>query len=448
MTSKRHEWKILLHVVLLLATMFMISWLINKHWYNFLLIAIPLGIYQTSKLITIQTRLHREVNQFVEALYYRDFSRNFSIARAPAELRSLRDGFNKITATFKMVSHERETQYRYLEKVLELVDTGILSYNQESGEILWLNEAFKKLTGIPYLKNIQSLEKRNKSLYQEIMELSAGNSKVLTMHQQAQHLKILMSASTLKQNGAQYKLIGFQNVSETIAETESKAWQRLLNVMTHEIMNSVAPISSLADTLMNRLQSDSITTCLPAAELDDLELGINTIKSRSEGLLKFTASYRNLNKITKLDLEKVLVRDLFENLDSLMQPTLEKKNIELDIILRDPTISIEVDISWMEQLLINLLTNAMEAVKEREEPMISLSAEAADSKIILKVSDNGTGIPEDLIDQVFIPFFSTRKNGSGIGLSLCKQIMLLHKGSIQIQSTYGKGTTFLLTFPV
>ncbi|WP_462264999.1 sensor histidine kinase [Mucilaginibacter sp.] len=446
MIFKGFEWKIVLYVLFLLATLTVISWLINTHQYNYLLIAVPLAAYQTMKLISIQLRLHKEVNQFVEAMYYRDFSRTFNISRAPVELKRLRDGFNRIITTFKTVSHEREIQYRYLERILELVDTGILSYEQETGEILWINEAFKKLTGVPYLKNIHSFEKRNPYIFNEIIGLTPGNSKVLNVHQQARNLKILVNASVLKQNNLQYKLIAFQNVSETIAETESKAWQRLMNVMTHEIMNSVAPISSLADTLVHRLQSDTITTSLPAAELEDLELGINTIKSRSEGLLKFTASYRNLNKITRLDLQPVLVRDLFENLYTLMEPTLEKKHIELDIILRDPTICIAADTSWMEQLLINLLLNAIEAVKDGAEPMISLSAEAADSKVVVKVNDNGTGIPEDLIDQVFIPFFSTRKNGSGIGLSLCKQIMLLHKGAIEIQSVAGKGTSFLLTF--
>jgi signal transduction histidine kinase len=237
-------------------------------------------------------------------------------------------------------------------------------------------------------------------------------------------------------------------VSEALDETESKAWQKLLNVMTHEIMNSVAPISSLADTLKNRLQSPDLLNSALNGELEDLELGIDTIKRRSDGLLKFTESYRNLNKITKLDLRKILVCDLFENLSSLMQPTLEKKHIGLDIILRDLSLGVEVDTNLIEQVLINLLINAIEAVKDRENPCITLSAEMqANHKIVIKVSDNGAGMPPELLDKIFIPFFSTRKTGSGIGLSLCKQIMLLHKGNIQVQSIEGTGSAFLLSFP-
>jgi two-component system nitrogen regulation sensor histidine kinase NtrY len=229
-------------------------------------------------------------------------------------------------------------------------------------------------------------------------------------------------------------------------ETESKAWSKLLNVMTHEIMNSVAPISSLADTLKNRLQSPDIAESLPHSDLEDIELGIDTIKRRSEGLLKFTESYRSLNKITKLDLNKIMVRNIFENLNSLMTPTLEKKKIELEIILRDPTLSIEADINLIEQVMINLLVNAIEAVKDREEPRITLTAEIQGGKTFVKVIDNGLGMPPELLDKIFIPFFSTRKTGSGIGLSLCKQIMLLHKGNIQVQSTEGKGSAFVLSF--
>jgi len=130
-----------------------------------------------------------------------------------------------------------------------------------------------------------------------------------------------------------------------------------------------------------------------------------------------------------------------------MRPTLEKKKIELEIILRDPTLAIEADINLIEQVLINLVVNAIEAVKDREAPNIILSAEIQNNKTLVKVTDNGLGMPPELLDKIFIPFFSTRKTGSGIGLSLCKQIMLLHKGNIQVQSSEGVGSSFVMQFP-
>ena len=241
--------------------------------------------------------------------------------------------------------------------------------------------------------------------------------------------------------------MAFQNVNEALDETESKAWQKLLSVLTHEIMNSVAPISSLAETLKHRLQQSVSVLNNDSGAVDDLEIGIETIKRRSEGLLKFAETYRNLNKITNPNLKKVYVRDIFENLLQLMQPTLEQKNIELETILKDTDIQLDADTSLLEQVMINLVVNAIEAVKDVPEPKIILSAYLNNNrKTVIKVADNGNGIPEEVLDKIFIPFFSTKKSGSGIGLSLCKQIMMLHKGTIQVQSAEGEGTAFLLQF--
>jgi nitrogen fixation/metabolism regulation signal transduction histidine kinase len=447
MIFKRYEWRLLLRVLILFITLTITSLLAVKGpaYYIYMVITCPALVYELIEMIRFQKKAQDEVTQFVESIHYRDFSRHFDVRRAPTELKPLRKGFNEINSTFKLISRERETQYHYLQKILELVDTGIMSYDIETGETGWLNEAFKKIMGIPYLKTIHSLEKREETLYQDIMKLKPGESKVITITRNQQLVKILISASLLRSDEQIYKLVAFQNVSEALDETESKAWQKLLSVMTHEIMNSVAPISSLADTLKNRLQSPDMVGAMNG-QLEDLELGIDTIKRRSEGLLKFTESYRNLNKITKLDLKKILVRDLFENLSSLMAPTMEKKHIELEIVLRDPALAIEADINLVEQVLINLVVNAIEAVKEREEPRITLSAETGNNRTIVKVADNGMGMPPELMDKIFIPFFSTRKTGSGIGLSLCKQIMLLHKGNIQVQSSEGLGSAFALQF--
>lgn len=446
MIFKGFEVRIILRIALLFLTLLGVSFVIVTHQYIYLLIGVPLIGFELSDLLRYQRKAHKEVQQFAESVHYRDFSRHFDVGRAPSELKPLRKGFNDINATFKEISRERETQYHYLQKILELVDTGILSYEEETGQIGWLNESFKKIFGIPYLKTIESLQKRDEALYNEAMKLKPGDSKVVAMQRNKQLIKILLTVSVIRSDDKIYRLLAFQNISEALDETESKAWQKLLNVMTHEIMNSVAPISSLADTLKNRLKTYSAENA-GNADLDDLELGIDTIKRRSEGLLKFTESYRNLNKITRLDLKKVLVRDLFENLNSLMQPTLAAKNIELNVVLRDMQMAIDVDVNLIEQVLINLLVNAIEAVKDRPEPAITLSAElSANNKPVLKIADNGVGMPLELIDKIFIPFFSTRKSGSGIGLSLCKQIMMLHKGNIQVQSVENEGSVFILSF--
>ena len=447
MIFKRYQERILIRVLFMFLTLSVASFLLVKGMYEKLALALLVIIAQLIDFYNFHRKTQQEVEQFVESIHYRDFSRYFDVKEAPLELQSLRQGFNEINSTFKLVSREKETQYQYLQKILELVNTGILSYEHKSGEIGWMNEAFKNMLGVPYLKTINSLERRDLNLYQEILNLRPGDSKVVSLTKDKHVFKTLLAATAFQTDGRVYKLVAFQDVNEALDETEAKAWQKLLSVMTHEIMNSVAPISSLAETMLHRLQESAKLLEGQAGALEDLELGIGTIRRRSEGLLKFAETYRNLNKITTLNLKKIFARDLFENLHHLMLPTLEQKNIEMDILLMDPDLALEADTNLIEQVLINLVVNAIEAVKDTSEPVITLSAYAGShGRPVIKVADNGMGMSPEVMDNIFIPFFSTKKTGSGIGLSLCKQILLLHKGNIQVQSAEGVGSAFLLQF--
>ncbi len=444
---KRLEVKIFVRIAFLFLTLLTLSFLLIKGAAIYLVFLLPVIIYQLTELFRFQNRANKELKQFVESIQYRDFSRNFDATHGPAELKALRETFNRVNSTIQGISREKETSFQYLQKILELVDTGIVSYDLESGEVIWMNDALKKMLQLPYLKNIHSLERRDEELYKDIISLKPGEGKISKAHLEKRTCKILLSATAFQTAEKKFFLIAFQNINEALDETESKAWQKLLSVMTHEIMNSVAPISSLADTLKNRLTASAGFLDNKAGAVHDLEIGIETIKRRSESLLKFAEIYRNLNKITAPNVTSIYIRDLFENLFQLMEPTLEKKNIEMDIVLKDTGLMVEADQSLIEQVLINLVVNAMEAVKEIAQARIILSASLSEKqKILIKVSDNGTGIMPDVIENIFIPFFSTRKTGSGIGLSLCKQIMMLHKGNIHVQSRPGEGSVFTLQF--
>jgi len=447
MKSKRFSWNIFIRALLVFGTLFLASLCLLKGWYWAELIVIPIIAFQFYDYYNFHRKAQSEIEQFVESIHYRDFSRHFEVKKAPKELQPFRTGFNEINSSFKVISKEKETQYLYLKTILEIVETGILSYETESGEVLWMNESLKNLLHIPYLKTIHSLEKRNKALYEQLLELSPGNNVVTNISKDNVNYKILLLTTSFKNENKNYKLIAFQNINEALDVGESQAWQKLLSVMTHEIMNSVAPITSLAETLKNRIH-DSVSQPENAKDsLNDIEMGINTILKRSEGLLKFTETYRNLSKITKVNVSKILLIELLEHVQQLMQPTLEKKKINMELILRDPFISLEADSALIEQVLINLILNAIDAVKEQTQPKIMITAESSvNNRVILKVADNGTGIDPELLDKIFIPFFSTKKIGSGIGLSLCKQVMMLHKGNIQVQSKEGEGTIFSLNF--
>lgn len=435
---KKLEWRITIKVLFLFIMLYLVAFLIIKEHFQYLFICIPLAAYSVFDIYKMLKKAQDEVDEFVQSIHYRDFSRNFNVQKAPVEVQSLRRGFNEINANFRGISREKELQYQYLQQILELVDTGILSYETTSGEVNWLNTTFKKMLNIPYLKTINALEKRDETLFKAISTIRPSETQVITVQRDNRQMKILLVATLFQSDDKINKLIAFQNVREILDENEAQAWQKLLSVMTHEIMNSVAPIASLADTLKKKVSSQQVDS--------DLRVGLETIQKRSEGLLKFAESYRNLNKITQPNVSKIYVRDIFENILTLMNPTFEKKNIDVDIVLKDPQLKAGFDVNLIEQVLINLLVNATEAVKDKNEPKITLSAYEEQHKIFIKIMDNGSGIPPVLLDKIFIPFFSTKKTGSGIGLSLCKQIMLLHKGSIQVQSVEGEGSAFILEF--
>lgn len=439
------EFKVSIRLVLIFGLLCGAAYLVIQEQWTFVVLILLFSAWLVWELFRMLTKTQDELNQFLDSVQYRDFSRHFDERHAPEELKPLRKGFNQINSAFKVISKEKETQYLYLAKILELVDTGILSYELVSGEVIWMNESLKSILGIPYLKSIQSLNQRDHELYNEVISLKTGDSKIVSITKDFQTRKLVLSMTAFHTDDKVFRLVAFQNVNEALDETESLAWQKLLSVMTHEIMNSVAPISSLANTLKLRVAEMSAES--ESVALEDIELGIDTIRRRSEGLMRFSQVYRNLNKIASANLQHIPVRVLLENVKQLMSPTLNSKNIQLDIQQQDQKLQLEADTNLIEQVLINLLVNAIEAVRDASDPKIIISATLGNhNKVIIKVADNGSGMAPELLDKIFVPFFSTKKSGSGIGLSLCKQIMLLHRGQILVQSVEGKGSVFTLQF--
>jgi two-component system nitrogen regulation sensor histidine kinase NtrY len=444
--SKKIRWHLFLKTTALFILLGAIAYCLLTGRYTIACLLSTAAFYLLNALYKYQVKMYQEFEEFLESIRCRDFTRHFNVKGTSSELQALRKGFNDINELYKNIAKEKETQYHFLQKILELVDTGILSYVEGEGEVMWMNESLKRMLSIPYLTTIHSLSSRNQNLYMDIIHLKPGEPKVVMIEAEREIYKIQLSVTTFQTADKKFNFIAFQNINKALDETETKAWQQLLGVLTHEIMNSIAPITSLADTIKNRLTTIENAADYTASK-DDLKIGIETIKRRSEGLLKFAETYRNLTKISKPILKEIYARDLFEHVYQLMQQALEQKNIELDIILKDPGLILKLDVNLIEQVLINLILNAMEAVKERAEPRIALSASLAENdKTVIKITDNGIGIPGDALDKIFIPFFSTRKNGNGIGLTLCKQIMILHQGSIQVQSVKDEGTSFVLQF--
>lgn len=392
-------------------------------------------------------RRFTEIDDFFESVKYRDFSRRFVEELGPRDIRRLHKGFNEVNQVVREINAKKEVQYLYLQKILEMVDIGIIAYNLETGQVLWANDTIKNTLDMPSFKNVSFVARRKPALYADVFDSYHPKEGSVTINVNHENLKVLISDTVFHIEEETYKLIVLQNIDETLNKNESEAWKKLLSVMTHEIMNSIAPISSLADTINKQVELSIQEPKTFPLEKEDLQAGIMSIKKRSEGLMKFAKTYRSLSKVTQLNLEKVYVHELFESIRHLMLPLLKDKHIEVIFNEQVTSLQVEIDSYLIEQVLINLILNAMDACKELVEPKITITAgKNLNGNVHIVVADNGVGIPPEILDTIFVPFYTTKKNGSGIGLSLCKQIILLHKGRINVQSKEGKGTAVSIVF--
>ncbi|MBJ7879852.1 sensor histidine kinase [Gelidibacter salicanalis] len=447
MTYKSYLFSLTLRVLGLLVALTLLAYGIA--WLNTYAIiggtfATVIAVYNLYQFVI---KRFMEVDDFFESVKYRDFSRWFVETKGPQDIRELHKGFNLVNKTIKAIDSERQAQFVYLQKILEMVNIGIIAYNVESGDVLWTNDSFLKTLDFPSFKNISFIEKRRPKIYDELFDTYHSNTASVTLEMRQETLKVLISDTVFEMAEHSFKLIVLQNIEETLNRNESEAWKKLLSVMTHEIMNSIAPITSLAETLQKNIQSSLEQPQTSELELEDINAGLNSIKKRSEGLMKFAKTYRSLNKVTHVNKTKVKASNLFSSIEELLKPSLEDKNVTLIFELNDPILTFEIDAYLIEQVLINLILNAIDATNMVANPKIFVSANISHKGTgQIKVTDNGSGIPEEIMDSIFVPFFSTKKTGSGIGLSLCKQIMLLHGGKIQLQSMESKGTVVSLLF--
>jgi two-component system nitrogen regulation sensor histidine kinase NtrY len=437
--------RLLGRLVLLVAALAGGGYATLHHAYGLALGVLVLLLLLVVDLARYLTRGQQALADFTLALQYRDFSRQYPAQSGPASLRPLHEAFNQVNATFRELRAEQEGQFQYLQTILALLDTGIVSYDA-AGTVAWVNEAFKQTLHLPYLKNIRALQARQPVLYEAICRAVPGQPAVVKLTVGPQTVQLLVSATQFKLRGEAFTLLAFKNVSQALADTETAAWQQLLRVMTHEIMNSVAPIASLADSLGRHVQRARQQET-SGELLDDVGTGIRIIQQRSEGLLRFAQVYRDFSTLASPQRTTLYVQELLQTTRQLLAEQLATQGIEVTLSVRPAHLTLHADGHLLEQVLINLVLNAAQAVTQVATPRISLLAWLDEQeRVVIEVKDNGSGIPADVLDSIFIPFFTTRPHGSGIGLSLAKQIMQLHQGSIQVHSVQGAGSAFQLWF--
>ncbi|WKK79066.2 sensor histidine kinase [Marivirga arenosa] len=411
------------------------------------LVFFVLVIIQGRAFFKEQARNEISIIRFLEQIKQADLPNE-----STEENELLRTQFNSILNSIRERQKEKEEEYQYFRNIVQHVGIGIITFNK-TGDIQLYNFAAKKLLNTTYqVNNIQQLTKINEELVSTFRELKTGGSKLVQVNIGEESRQLSVYAIELQLHNKQFKLVSLQNIQTELDEKEMEAWRNLIRVLTHEIMNSVTPISSLTGTTREMLSDYKVNqdnaVPLQKDDMDDLMYSLKTIESRSEGLIRFLNEFRNLTHTPNPKLKNEDINTVLEGIMLLMSKDMNEKSVTIHKSFDEKIGEIPIDRELIEQVLINLVKNASESFdSEQLEKNIWISSNLDTKKrVVISVKDDGVGIEPEALTKIFIPFFTTKKNGSGIGLSLSKEIMRKHQGNISVQSTLGEGTEFTLKF--
>jgi nitrogen fixation/metabolism regulation signal transduction histidine kinase len=447
MVYKRFRFVIVGRILLLAAFIYLFYYLLlGTEYYAATFIIACIIIYQVVALIHYVEKTNRDLTRFLDAIKYSDFSQTFISTGLGSSFNELKAAFNDVILKFQQARAEKEEHFRYMQTVVQHVGIGVIAFDTQ-GEVSLINSAAKRLLGLPHLKNIKALARVSQELVELLPGMKSGQKSLIKIESYEEEVQLVIYAAEFRMHDSKYTLVSLQNIGAELEEKEMEAWQKLIRVLTHEIMNSITPISSLAITA-NELLSDTVEKEQVSPGLvEDIHTALQTIQSRSKGLLNFVDAYRNLTRIPKPNFQIFQISDLFNQIRMLMRAQLENKKIELISEVRPGGLELTADPELVEQILINLVLNSIQAINGRSDPQIDLTARMDErGRVLIQVSDNGEGMLKEVQEKIFIPFFTTKKGGSGIGLSLARQIMRLHRGSISVQSEPNIKTVFTLRF--
>ncbi len=355
---------------------------------------------------------------------------------------------NEALAAAKNNRREKDSDYQFFRNIVQHVGIGLLTFKKD-GAVQIINSAARKLLRVGQINNINQLHETSPTLVEAFQKLKTGGRELIHLKIGDDTVQLSVFAIELTLRGEEIKLISMSNIQSELEEKEMEAWQNLVRVLTHEIMNSVTPISSLAVTVEEELhkQLEAPTPALKKDELEDMHLSIKTISRRSEGLIRFVKEFRSLTQVPQPRMTEIALAPLLEEMAMLHKKELSDHQITITTHTEPPQLTALADKNMIEQVLINLIKNAIQAFDDQPDKRIELSASTSDKgRPQISVRDNGPGIDPEAMEKIFIPFFSTKKTGSGIGLSLSRQIMRVHEGRISVKSKLGEGTEFLLKF--
>ena len=428
MVFKHFRIQCLIRVILLGCSLLLFTYLVLQTClYATLVLIGALILYQTISLIRYVEITNRQLIRFMQSIEYADLSQTFTGRRLGASFDELYRTFTEVTNAFRKLRAEREEQYRYLQTVVQHVGVGVIAY-QPNGDVEIINTAARRLlnTG-PSIHNLSALRPANDSLVDRLLHMKPGERPL----EKVGESQLSLHATEFKMQDRHLKLVSIQNIQSELEEKEMEAWQNLVRVLTHEIMNSVTPISSLANTVEDELkiQLDREVPDLKKEEIDDLHLAIQTIKKRSAGLIRFVQEFRNLTHIPKPKLNHLSVREMIDQILMLLKTEINSENIKVTTAVEPADLSINADKELIEQVMINLLKNAIQAFDDHTNKLVEVNGFINDkNRPVIAVRDNGAGIDEEALHKIFIPFFTTKKHGSGIGLDRGSEIGTPRRG--------------------
>ncbi|SDC65344.1 Histidine kinase-, DNA gyrase B-, and HSP90-like ATPase [Algoriphagus faecimaris] len=400
------------------------------------------------EMIYFVNSINQKLARFLDSIRFADFSSSFtSDSKMGTSFREVNKAFNEVMEVFKQTRAEKEEQMLFLQVIIQHINTGIISFNPE-GKIGVINNAAKHLLQIPQFRNISDLARLSPMLLQEVLEMKPGQRLSFKVNPS---ITLIIQSTSLKMEGQSWTLLSFQNINAELQSNELEAWQNLTKVLRHEIMNSITPISSLVESLRTILDEDSYVQqegfLIKKEGYQDIQEGLDTIANRSKGLVNFVNAYRDYTNIPAPKKELVVVQHLIENLCNLMREDLKSKEIFVQKEIQPENLEIHCDPDQITMILINLMKNSSESLLAQADRRIIIRAIGqGDLGSLIQIEDNGPGIVPEALERIFVPFYTTKKTGSGIGLAISRQIMNLHRGSLTVESESGKRTVFSLNF--
>jgi len=410
-----------------------------------------LSLLVTWELYRYVNKTNRQITQFLNAIEFNDHAIQYQNKKGSFIYKRLNESLNRIIQSFKELKVEKESQHIYLHTVINQIDIPILCFDDEY-RIKLFNKAAQTLFDKPYLYQLQNLESVNPELYKEIIKIEHGQTKLVPCRIHKSQKRLLINCVDFSLESKSLKLVTLKNIHAELNSQEAESWQKLIRVLTHEIMNSMTPLISLSSTLIENLEDNngeakSISN-LNTEDIENLHHGLFTIERRSTGLLHFVQNYRSLINIPSLQLQKEKVEDILEQQSHFWQAEYIKENIQFNSNIESSIPPISIDRALIIQVLINLIKNALESLKSNHDKQLTINCFTNKDHLFIQVIDNGAGIDEDLKDKIFIPFFTSKEKGSGIGLSLSQQIIQKHGGELSLISSDTNQTLFQIELPI